>query len=375
MSWGDPRVDIFGRADDSSLWHKYSNGLHWEPEQAFELIPARHISTPSVSSWGPGRLDIVYVNEREGNVLHKYFGGGQWGPSWDHVEDLGGESIVSVVSSSWGDERLDLVGLTGYGVYVHKAWTGYDWYPSVSAWEHLGSGFASYPAIGSWGSGRLDIVGITTDSRSIAHKYWHEGWSEWEDLGGGPFTSSPKITSWGVNRFDIWTLDEEGRLNHLFWDGQGYGGWENLGGRFEDTPEVVHWEPGRIDIVGKTGETYKLKTFDGQQWLPQGSEWYSLGSSFDSEPSVIARRGESKSDSDPSAICLWLITPPLSDTSIDFISVYGVDKGQVLRTQVWAGSHWVPSAQTSWPLGKLPHAGHGRTGEDRGQYQSLLNEI
>lgn len=235
----------------------------------------------------------MYVNVSGSNVLHKYFAAGSWGPSFDNVEDLGGD-VVSVVNYCWGDQRIDLVAKQSDGSYVHKAWTGWQWFPSVDTWESFGGDFISDPAVGSWGPGRLDIIGISAETGSILHKYWFEGWSSWEDLGGGPFIGTPKITSWGPNRLDIWALDKYGQLNNLVWDGTRYLDWVKLGGVFEETPTVVHWNTSKTHIIGKIGDEYRLKAWNGEQWYPEADEWEKVAAPFESEPAVLARHGTSK---------------------------------------------------------------------------------
>ncbi|KAJ8120212.1 hypothetical protein ONZ43_g3024 [Nemania bipapillata] len=113
VSWGDPRVDLFGTAPDTSIWHKFYTGHDWQPEK-FERVPSHAGTCPSISSWGDGRLDLVWVNETYGYVLHKYFDGGRWGPSWDDAVNLG--SGVGVPQTySWGSGRLDMVGIADNG--------------------------------------------------------------------------------------------------------------------------------------------------------------------------------------------------------------------------------------------------------------------
>lgn len=302
VSWSDPRVDLFGVAEDSSIWHKFYTGHDWQPADKFEYLPSQAKGCPSVTSWGEGRLDIVYVNASGGNVMHKYFGGGEWGPSWKGAESLGGHHhhIEAVSSKSWGENRLDIVGRTKKGAYVHKAWTGEDWFPSGDKWEDFGGEFFSDPAIVSWGEGRLDIVGHAANG-SLLHKYYGSGdhgggWSAWEDLGGPGFIGNPLATSWGAGRMDFWGIDSsDGALHHLFWDGQGYrpapGQWENLGGEFTDAPRVVHWKPGHADAVGKSLDDGKLrvKNYDGGRWNPSVAAWWTLAGPFVSEPALVAR--------------------------------------------------------------------------------------
>jgi hypothetical protein len=223
--------------------------------------------------------------------LHKYWDGSQWAPSWDSAEDLGG-SVTSVVSSSWGESRLDIVGKVDDGSYVHKAFTGQDWFPSVEKWEDFGGNFSSDPAVLSWAVGHVDIVGISAKDGTIQQKYYQNDWSDWADLGGGPFVGNPVLSSWGPGRLDIWAIDESGELNHLFWDGSQWQGWEKLGGKFTETPKVVHWSVGKINIVGKYEDgSYHIKNYDNG-W----NGWWDLSKDYASEPELLAKNGTSKSN-------------------------------------------------------------------------------
>lgn len=228
-------------------------------------------------------------------MLHRYFDGLSWGPSWEEAENLGGD-VETISSSSWAKNRLDIIGKSKNGSYVHKAWTGKGWFPDGLQWEDIGGNFFSNPATVSWGPGRLDIVGFNADNGSLWHKYYHNGWSQWEDLGGGPFVGNPVATSWGKGRLDFWAINSDGELNHLYWDGSQYSSWEVLGGEFTDTPKVVHWKTSRIDIVGKglSDDKYHLKSYDGSKWNPSEAEWADLAGPFKSEPALEAKHDTSK---------------------------------------------------------------------------------
>ncbi|GAW20248.1 hypothetical protein ANO14919_097470 [Xylariales sp. No.14919] len=350
VSWGDPRVDVFGRAPDNSIWHKFYTGYDWQPEK-FERIPSQAASCPSASSWGYGRLDILWVDESSGNVLHKYFDGGSWGPSWEDNLNLGGD-VDSVQTLSWGKNRLDIVGNTDNGTYLHKAWTGTDYYPTGQQWEDLGGNFSSTPYIASWGPDRLDIVGLSAETNSLWHRFW-EGtrWTEWEDLGGGPFIGNPIATSWGSGRLDIWAVDKQGVLNHKFWDGFQWNGWEQLGGKFSETPQVVHWSKGKIDIVGKNANgRYYLKSFDGGNWNPSLDGWWVLSGPYSSEPRLITKTEKQ-----------------------NFLYLFGIDTNNVARLQIWSGYDWQPSAQETWPLGDVskPYA-NGKPDSSASQGQQVI---
>lgn len=230
------------------------------------------------------------------------FASGSWNPSWNTSEDLGGEDITAIVSTTWGDNRLDIVSLATNGSYLHKAWTGDGWYPSSDGpWESLDddgreADFFSNPAVVSWGVGRLDIIGLSANGGTLLHKYYQGDWSKWENLGGGPFIQNPVATSWGENRLDFWAIDSEGELNHKYWDGTQWQEWEQLGGSFSDTPKIVHWNKSKIDIVGKgmDDDVFYLKSFDGSKWNPSGKAWYQLAGPFASEPGLLAKHETSK---------------------------------------------------------------------------------
>ncbi|KAI3317697.1 hypothetical protein HD806DRAFT_514023 [Xylariaceae sp. AK1471] len=331
VSWGDPRVDLFGIAPDNSIWHKFYTGYDWQPKQ-FEHIPSGATSCPSVSSWDYGRIDLVWANNSGGNVLHKYFDGGNWGPSWEDAIDLGGD-VDLVETYSWGKGRLDIVGNAYNGSYMHKAWTGTDYFPTGKEWEDLGGNFSSVPNIESWGQERLDVIGISAESGSVLHKYWEgDAWSDWEDLEGGPFIGNPIVSSWGMERLDLWAVDEQGILNHKFWDGFQWNGWEQMGGKFSETPQVAHWTQGKIDIVGKNADDnkYYLKSFDGNNWNPSIEGWYDLSGPYSSEPHLITKAGGQ-----------------------NFLFLFGIDTDSTARMQIWSGYEWQPSAHETWPLGDV----------------------
>ncbi|KAJ2986024.1 hypothetical protein NUW58_g5228 [Xylaria curta] len=333
VTWGDPRVDLFGRSPDHSLWHKFSTGYDWQPE-GVEHIPSDAFSCPSVSSWGYGRLDIVWINRSDGIVLHKYFDGGNWGPSWEGAIELSGDGdLDSVETLSWGQGRLDIIGNAPNGSILHKAWTGTDYYPTGKEWEDLGGNFSGLPSIGSWGENRLDVVGISAETGSLFHRFW-EGtkWSDWEDLEGGPFIGKPTVSSWGPERLDLWAIDQGGVVHHKFWDGSQWNGWEKLGGKFTQTPQVAHWTKGKIDIVGRGLDDNKfyLKSFDGDNWNPDVKGFYDLSGPYDSEPRLLTKLNNQ-----------------------NFLYLFGVDQDSILRMQIWSGFDWQPGPQKTWPLGNV----------------------
>jgi len=281
-SWGIDRLDIFGVGLDKAMWHKaWAKG--WSPSQeSWEQLGGGFISEPAVASWGPERLDIFGLGLDQG-VWHKAWAN-TWYPSQNDWEALGGKFISRPAVASWGPGRLDIFGVGLDRAMYHKAWAD-GWFPSLESWEFLGGGFTSPPAVCSWGSDRLDIFALGLDG-SMWHKAWAQGWfpsqQGWEPL-GGKFLAPPAVTSWGPGRIDIFGIGLDGAMYHKAWDNAWYpspGGWENLGGIFASAPAVVSWAPERLDIfaVGKDFSVWHKAWAQG--WHPSPTGWEPLGGSF-----------------------------------------------------------------------------------------------
>lgn len=242
----------------------------------------------SSTSWGYNRLDVFGAGGEVPTVQHKYWDGYQWNPSGKDLESLGSEITNPPVAVSWGKDRTDVfkVGLDN-SVY-HKYWDGSRWNPSKPEdWESLGGDFAvSYAlAATSWGFNRLDVYGVgldKDDNYAVWHKYWDgSSWgpshgSGWEHL-GGDFISEPAALSRGPGLLDVVAVDSSLNLLHKFFDGSKWTEWEVLGENFYSTPTVVSWGKDRLDVFGLKHDS-KLwhKYWNGNQW----SEWEDFGGQF-----------------------------------------------------------------------------------------------
>ena len=240
----------------------------------------------SVTSWGPGRLDIFVIGPSN-HLYHKAWDGSAWLPSQSGFENLGGTCASPPTVVSWGPHRLDIFVIGTDARLHHKAWDGSRWLPSATGFDDLGGNFWSPPAVASWGAGRLDIF-VTDPGARLNHKAW-EG-SRWlpsatgfDDLGGN-YLSPPAVASWAPDRLDIFMTDP-GNANHLYhkaWDGLAWlpspSGFENLGGTCTSPPAVASWAPDRLDIfVTGPGNHLYHKAWDGSAWLPSPSGFENLG--------------------------------------------------------------------------------------------------
>ena len=236
-AWGTGRLDVFGRSTEGELAHKYYDGSSWQPEggSKLELLGGRFASSFAAISKAEGRLDIVGI-DTSGKLLHLYYDGTKWS-NW---EDLQAPELLSTPTvTTWGKGRLDIYGVSlAKGELHHLAYDGSKWL----AWDNLGGkGLIGPVAANSWSENRLDIVALGAD-KGYYYKFW-DG-SQWRpqkgDEGsvnevypkGGSFASLPAVVSWGANRLDIFGETDSGQLGHQTWYGSGWypeWGFENLG--------------------------------------------------------------------------------------------------------------------------------------------------
>jgi hypothetical protein len=69
--------------------------------------------------------------------------------------------------------------------------------------------------VASWSAGRLDVFVRGTDN-AMWHKWFQNGWSGWESL-GGVLTSGPAAASWAANRIDTFVRGTDNSLWHKWW--------------------------------------------------------------------------------------------------------------------------------------------------------------
>ena len=178
--------------------------------------------------------------------------------------------------SSWGAGRLDVFGQGPDAAVWHK-WYENGW----SSWESLGGIKTSDPAAVSWGPGRIDIFARGQDN-ALWHRWYDGGWSEWESLGGG-LSSGPDVASWGPGHLDVCARGLDNALWHISYEG-GWSAWESLGGGITSDPAAVSWGPGRVDSFAR-GEDNAL----WHRWFEGGwSDWESLGGGLSSGPDVCS---------------------------------------------------------------------------------------
>ena len=179
-----------------------------------------------------------------------------------------------------------------YGFVVNT--TGGLWYEALnssgtSPWSSLGGVSTASPAAISWNVGfetnqslRLDVFVRGTDG-ALWHKYYQNGWSNWESLGGILATGAgPAVSSWSANRLDVFVQGTDGQLWHKWWDGSKWSGWQGLGGKLTSSPAaaspLTNPSSNQIDVF--------VRGTDGAVWQKTYNISWSNGKSFHGQVAV-----------------------------------------------------------------------------------------
>ena len=139
-SWSAGLVQVCAVLPDGSMGYKSWNGSAWLPSAttwtALGSADGRFVSAPSMTAWGPNRLDLVSVDS-SGVLQHKWFDGTAWGPSSTGWEWMGGWLGGRPALASPAAQQLDLVVVGGDGLLYMKSYTVAGWNPSVGGWAGL----------------------------------------------------------------------------------------------------------------------------------------------------------------------------------------------------------------------------------------------
>ncbi|KAL8713161.1 MAG: hypothetical protein Q9220_002682 [cf. Caloplaca sp. 1 TL-2023] len=138
-SWGKGRLDLFAAGPDSGLWHMFYDGYQWIQWESLSAADDEPVGQVSVATW-PNHFEVAIESRKQKQYLYKYYDeSSSWQPSvkgW-YVKSapFAFDSKPSV--TSWAPGRVDIVGQTPAGSLMHQAWTGNGWYPGDSSWEYL----------------------------------------------------------------------------------------------------------------------------------------------------------------------------------------------------------------------------------------------
>lgn len=301
-------------------------------------------ASPSITSWGAGRLDVV-VRGTDNAVYHRFYQGG-WSPWFP----LGGYITSKPVIVATGYDRLSVFARGGDGSLWHRKWSGAGW----EAWANLGGTLTEDgPAAASDAAGNVDVFTRAPDN-TVGHlhfpvkkigtspthgPYTYDAWSDWETL-GGHITSAPAAVSVSAGVFDVFARWEDGSMKQIHYPQtytigrppvvrsyEGWSAWKAHGGALISAPAASRAGTGtgiHVYARGTDGELYQrnMSPFGWSDWQKPGFRLASDGA-LAGDPSSVAFPGES---------CDHVVSRTASNmlwhkdcgetTTVDFSSVY-----------------------------------------------------
>ncbi len=291
---------------------------------------------PAVTAKASGQLDLIARGSDSG-LSNKVLNPGSppvWWPSQLGRASLGGATAQSPDLVRRGDYLSAFVVGTGGDVF-HKVWDPNldGWWPSQTGWDQLGGPVSAPPVSVARNADTLDVFAwaqsnkIVHQSWSTATSQWSPSQSGWNDL--GTMGAAPTVESWGPDRIDLVALDSNKQAhNKVYESSVGWWpsttGWQNLGSKqFAESPAVVSWSPGRLDVIGRgvDGRAYN-KVWEPSSWSPSVTSWYDMGGS---------------------------LAGPISATSsgVGRLEVVARSTDGRLLYKVWSSGNWWPG-QTEW---------------------------
>jgi hypothetical protein len=263
-SWGSGRLDAFALGSDGQVWHNYLSNGSW----TWESLPGLQATmVPSAVSTASGRID-VFARGSDGALWHDAFNTSAWS-GWTR---LGGVIAFAPSAVAIGSGKIDVF-VAGSDNHL---W--YDAYDGTSAWtwHPAGGVIATAPAAASVTAGSADALVDGTDGQLWR---WSSGSSTWSPL-GGRVENQPAAVSSNPGVLDALV---EGTDTEL-WHWSSAGGWELVGGRLSAAPAATTWGGGRMDVaVTGTDERLYHAWSNGSGWY-----WESLGGLLSGSPSAVS---------------------------------------------------------------------------------------
>jgi len=159
-SWAPGRLDVFYANSASALGHVWYDGA-WHSHQ--QLGSETISGSPAAVSWSNGRIDVVARGTAAGNpLIHKWYQG-TWG-SW---ETLGGSMATSPAIASWGPGRLDIFYLDSAQT-LRTQWFNGTWHAEAAI---TGETYSGQPSAVSWGGERIDVV-VKSSATGAVQRTW-----------------------------------------------------------------------------------------------------------------------------------------------------------------------------------------------------------
>jgi hypothetical protein len=239
-------------------------------------------ASPTVASWGPSRLDVLWAGNTDDTAIYRR----TWsGSSWSSAAAFGGTAVVSPTAVAPATNRLEVYSRGGDDFTHYRRFDGSTWTP----WTYLaGKSYSSRAASARRGTSIVDVFVRATDD-AVYHRYrngntWSPGWALIGAPPGGA-TSAPASISNADGRIDLFVRGGDSAIWQKTWTGS-WSPWTNIGAVSTSAPAVDSRGADRIDVFyrGADGQIYQ-RTNNGAGWLDRGS----IGGAALSAPTAVAR--------------------------------------------------------------------------------------
>ncbi len=291
----DDTIDVFARASNNHLTHRWLTPNGWQPAGAWEDLAGSLGSAPVALQRTGGIID-VFARGTNNHLIHRWLViGSGWQPTggW---EDLGGKLGSTPALLQRADGTIDVFARGANGHLIHRWLTGSGWQPA-SGWEDLGGSLASAPSVEQRSEGIIDVFARGTDGH-LTHRWLviGSGWqpaNEWEDLGGS-LGSAPVVVQRAGGILDVFARSSGATLTHRWLTDGGWqpaSGWEDLGGTLHSTPSVTQRADGTLDVFAQgSGGHLTHRWLVGNGWQPANG-WEDLSGSLRGSPVSVQRHG------------------------------------------------------------------------------------
>ncbi|HVM01690.1 MAG TPA: hypothetical protein VM263_03395 [Acidimicrobiales bacterium] len=223
-SWGPGRLDVFARGTDDRLWQRFSNdgGQNWSEWLKPFGDDGVLASSPEAATRGPNRLNVFVVGT-DGSLWERFYDSA-WNHGWIwHSAPTPGVSGASATKSdpatvAWGaSERVDLFVRGADDKLWQKFYDGAGWTAWFKPVGDLGT-LGSEPDVASWEPGNLLVFVRGTNGLAYALPFGAGGWGPWVQLvlSTDVFTGGPGATSRGLDRFDLFIHKSDNRTYHIW---------------------------------------------------------------------------------------------------------------------------------------------------------------
>jgi hypothetical protein len=175
VSWGKRRIDLLWRSADNHLrhaWYPHHGGWSWEQDMTagYGLTPSA--SAPATGSSEPGRIDLFWrsADDHLRHIWYPYHGDWSW--EQDMTSGFGhGPAKGAPALTSWGPGRLDLLWREGNDHLGHSWLVGSDWSGTEDMSDMFISTVHGTPAASTWQPLRLDFFWVDGD-KNIQHAWY-----------------------------------------------------------------------------------------------------------------------------------------------------------------------------------------------------------